>query len=99
MDHDFKRDESLPERHRWHAPRRGLGSNLYRLGVHEKFIQAILRHANINTTATYYIKTGEADVKSAMTALDDHLAEAAQAQSDAVDLLTQHTVAGSFTIQ
>ena len=31
--HDFKRDSSLPEWHGWHAARRGLGSNLYRLGV------------------------------------------------------------------
>src|SRR5262249_44887378 len=29
----------------WHAARRGLGTNLYRLGVPEKTIQAILRHA------------------------------------------------------
>ena len=42
----------------WHAARRGLGSNLYRLGcVSEKVIQRILRHANVSTTATYYIKT------------------------------------------
>jgi hypothetical protein len=45
-DHDYQRDESLPEWHGWHAARRGLGSNLYRLGVSDKVIQAILRHAN-----------------------------------------------------
>lgn len=99
VDHDFKRAQSLPEWHGWHAARRGLGSNLYRLGVQPKVIQAILRHANVSTTATYYIKTGEADVQSAMTALEDHIAEAAQAQSDAVDLLTQQTAAGHFSVQ
>jgi len=50
--HDFKRDSSLPEWHGWHAGRRGLGSNLYRLGVPELVIQRILRHANVSTTAT-----------------------------------------------
>lgn len=34
----------------------GLGTNLYRLGVPEKDIQAILRHANVDTTLTYYVK-------------------------------------------
>jgi integrase len=34
------------EWHGWHAFRRGLGSNLNRLGVSGKTIQAILRHAN-----------------------------------------------------
>jgi hypothetical protein len=37
----------------WHAARRVLGSNLYALGVPEKVIQQILRHANVSTTATY----------------------------------------------
>ena len=37
----------LPEWHGWHAARRGLGTNLYRLGVPEKTIQA-LRYANVS---------------------------------------------------
>src|SRR5271157_1762599 len=41
-DHVFERDQSRPEWHGWHAARRGLGTNLYRLGVPEKTIQAIL---------------------------------------------------------
>jgi len=35
-DHEFKLDESLPNWRGWHAARRGLGTNLYRLGVPEK---------------------------------------------------------------
>jgi integrase len=66
-DHDFKRDDSLP---RWHAARRGLGSNLYALGVSEKVIQDILRHANVSTTNTYYIKTASAQVTDAMAKLE-----------------------------
>jgi integrase len=56
-DRKFKQDESLPKWHGWHATRRGMGTNLYRLGVPEKTIQAILRHANVSAMATYYIKT------------------------------------------
>ena len=55
--HPYKRDSRIPEWHGWHAARCALGSNLYRLGVADIVIQGILRHANVNTTQTYYIKT------------------------------------------
>jgi integrase len=80
--HPYRRDASIPEWHGWHAARRGLGSNLYRLGVPDMVIQRILRHANVNTTATYYIKTAADDVRKAMTRLEDHIAEGGQTQSD-----------------
>jgi integrase len=60
--------------HGWHAARRGLGSNLYRLGVPEMVIQRILRHANVSTTATYYIKTAADDVRGAMEKLENQIA-------------------------
>jgi integrase len=82
-EHKFKRDVRLPEWHGWHAARRGLGSNLYRLAVPEMVIQRILRHANVSTTATYYIKTAALDVRNAMTILEDHVAEASRIQADA----------------
>jgi hypothetical protein len=66
----YSRDARLPEWRGWHAARRGLGSNLYRLGVPDMVIQRILRHANVSTTATYYIKTAAADVHSAMAKLE-----------------------------
>ena len=47
----------------------GLGSNLYALGVPEKVIQQILRHANVSTTSTYYIKTVPTQVTDAMEKL------------------------------
>ena len=72
-DHKFERDKILPEWRGWHAARRGLGSNLYRLGVPEMVIQRILRHANVSTTATYYIKTAADDVRSAMTKLENSI--------------------------
>jgi len=81
-DHAYKRDTCIPEWHGWHAARRGLGSNLYRLGVPDLVIQRILRHPDVSTTATYYIKTAAGDVRSAMTKLENHIAEADGVQSD-----------------
>jgi hypothetical protein len=36
-------------------------------------IQRILRHANVSTTATYYIKTAADDVKHAMEKLENNI--------------------------
>jgi len=69
-DHNFVRDKILPEWHGWHAARRGLGTNLYRLAVPEKTIQAILRHANVSTTNTHYIKSAADDTRAAMAKLE-----------------------------
>jgi integrase len=83
-DHEFERDKMLPEWRGWHAARRGLGTNLYRLGVPEKTIQAILRHANVSTTNTYYIKSAAEDARVAMARLEKLLvgnAEATKSQS------------------
>jgi integrase len=74
-EHQFKLDATFPKWRGWHAARRGLGSNLYALGVPEKVIQQILRHANVSTTATYYIKTIPAQVTAAMEKLEQALPE------------------------
>jgi integrase len=84
-DHPYKRDNSIPEWHGWHAARRGLGSNLYRLGVPDMVIQRILRHANVSTTATYYIKTAADDVRGAMAKLEHSIGEPGKVKSDADD--------------
>jgi hypothetical protein len=62
-------------------------------------IQRILRHANVSTTATYYIKTSAADVRSAMTKLENHIAEAAQSQTDINRTLGAFLAFGPSTIQ
>ncbi len=36
-------------------------------------IQRILRHANVSTTATYYIKTAADDVRDAMAKLESNI--------------------------
>jgi integrase len=97
--HAFKRDSRIPEWHGWHAARRGLGSNLYRLGVPDMVIQRILRHANVSTTATYYIKTAATDVRSAMTKLENHIAEAGKPQRDTIGTSEGHLGSGQSTIQ
>ena len=55
----------------WHAFRRGLATNLYRLGVPDKTIQVILRHADLSTTMRAYVKSVPADATAAMKAFEE----------------------------
>ncbi|HXH48286.1 MAG TPA: tyrosine-type recombinase/integrase [Terriglobia bacterium] len=95
----FERDGSIPEWHGWHAARRGLGSNLYRLGVPDMVIQRILRHANVSTTATYYIKTATDDVRNAMAKLENSIEEAGETHEDTSHPLDIERGVQSNTIQ
>lgn len=72
-DHEYKRDALRPEWHGWHAFRRGLATNLNRLGVKDKTIQAILRHSNIATTMNVYVKMVSEDSTAAMKLLETAL--------------------------
>ena len=54
----------------WHAFRRGLATNLHRLGVPDKTIQAILRHSYLSTTMNSYVKSVPADVVAAMRSFE-----------------------------
>jgi integrase len=56
--------------HGWHAFRRGLASNLNRLGVDDSVIQKILRHSAVATTQLHYIKTTSAETAAAMKKLE-----------------------------
>ena len=58
------------EWHGWHAFRRGLATNLHRLGVQDKVTQAVLRHSNVAVTQACYIKTVDADSAAAMKLLE-----------------------------
>jgi integrase len=68
--HEFERNLGRPEWHGWHAFRRGLATNLHDLGVPDKTIQAILRHANVAVTQNSYIKTLDAQSIAAMRQLE-----------------------------
>src|SRR6266850_7030020 len=54
----------------WHAFRRGLATNLHRLGVPAKVIQQVLRHANITTTMNIYVKSDNEEATAAMGKLE-----------------------------
>jgi integrase len=55
----------------WHPFRRGLATNLHRLGVDDKTIQVLLRHSSVQTTREIYIKSVAADTIAAMERLQD----------------------------
>ena len=57
----------------WHGFRRGLASNLNRLGVDDSIIQSILRHSTVATTQNHYIKTARPDAVAAMRRLSEAL--------------------------
>ena len=59
--------------HGWHAFRRGLATNLHQLGVSDKTIQRILRHANVGVTQSCYIKTADFEVAEAMQEFEGSL--------------------------
>jgi integrase len=54
----------------WHPFRRGLATNLHRLGVDDKTIQTILRHSSVQTTREIYIKGVDGDSIAAMKRLE-----------------------------
>src|SRR5207253_11522729 len=101
FDHKYIRDSSLPVWHGWHAARRGLGSNLYHLGVPEKVIQAILRHSNVSITMTYYVKPLAQDVCDGMAKLEEKFDEktAVQNSRDSDRTLNPPSAARSTAIQ
>ena len=71
--HKFERNKVLPEWRGWHAFRRGLATNLNRLGVDDSVIQRILRHSHVAVTQACYIKTASEDAKAATQKLETAL--------------------------
>jgi integrase len=59
--------------HGWHGFRRGLASNLNRLGVDDSVIQRILRHSTVATTQNHCIKTASPDAIAAMKQFSEAL--------------------------
>ena len=60
-----------------HAYRRGLATNLDRLGVPDKVIQAILRHEDVSAPQRSFIKTVPQVVTEAVNQLETKIARAA----------------------
>ena len=65
----------------WHGLRRGLASNLHRLGVQDMVIQRILRHSNVSVTQACYLKTANQDSVRALASLDAVLCPACVLES------------------
>lgn len=57
----------------WHAFRRGLGTRLNEVGVDDKDIQSILRHADVSTTQAFYILPNRERAESGLKKLDKTL--------------------------
>jgi hypothetical protein len=51
-----------------------LGTNLYRLGIPDKVIQAIFHHSNVNVRLGYYIKPQTQDVVAALSKFEAEIA-------------------------
>jgi integrase len=62
----------------WHSVRRGLATNLKRLGVPTEKIQRILRHSNISVTQNSYILMDTSDAREAMKGLEERVLKGRQ---------------------
>jgi len=71
--HAYERNTVLPQWRGWHAFRRGVATNLNRLGVPDKIIQRVLRHSDVAVTQAAYIKPEDSDSKAAMEKLESAL--------------------------
>jgi integrase len=60
--------------HGWHAFRRGLASNLNRLGVDGKTIQELLRHGSMGVTMKHYVVIDRSETANAMKKVERLLA-------------------------
>ena len=63
-DHEYKRNDILPVWRGWHGFRRGVATNLNRLGVPDKIIQRVLRHSDVAITQAAHIKPEDKDSKA-----------------------------------
>jgi hypothetical protein len=62
-------------------------------------IQRILRHANVSTTAAYYIKTAAEDVRDAMAELEKSIPAEPKAVRDTYGTLKHGSAAPRSAIQ
>jgi integrase len=73
LKHSFGLDENRILWHGWHGFRRGLATNLYRMGVPDKTIQKILRHRNLKTTTDIYLRPNQSDKEAGMKTLESQV--------------------------
>ena len=71
QNHIYERDPRLPEWPEFQAGGRGLGSDLYHMGVPDNVIQAILRHLNVSITLGYNVRSASPHVLAGMQKLEE----------------------------
>jgi len=83
----------------WHGFRRGLASNLNRLGVDDSVIQAILRHSDVSVTQRCYIKTVPPDAVAAMRQLSARVSELKKRSELAAEEGSRHEATDRLSVQ
>jgi integrase len=78
--------------HGWHGFRRGLASNLNRLGVDDSVIKRILRHSTVQVTQNHYIKTASPDAVAAMRLFSNALSNCAPLVLQNVEKTSKGTI-------
>jgi integrase len=78
--------------HGWHGFRRGLASNLNRLGVDDSVIQRILRHSTVAVTQNHYIKTASPDAVAAMRRFSDAFSNCSPLVLQNVEKTSERTI-------
>jgi integrase len=72
-DHAYERNTFFHSGVGWHAFRRGVATNLNRLGVPDKVVQRVLRHSDVAVTQAAYIKPEDKDSNAAMEKFESAL--------------------------
>jgi len=67
--------------HGWHAFRRGLASNLNKLGADAKTLQELLRHGSMGVTMKHYVVIDRTETADAMQKLERLLAKSSGLKS------------------
>ena len=78
--------------HGCHGFRRGLASNLNRLGVDDSVIQRILRHSTVAVTQNHYIKTASPDAVAAMRRFSDAFSNCSPLALRNADKMSERTI-------
>jgi integrase len=73
--HAYERNKVLPAWHGWHAFRRGLATNLNKLGVDDLTISRILRHSDVAVTQHIYIEPVSENAQAAMAKIENALTD------------------------
>jgi len=69
-DHDYRRNDALPNWHGWYSLRRGVATQLTAITRDPMAAKGLLRHSSVNTTLSHYIKDVPETTLEAMKLLE-----------------------------